>query len=211
MLTRLLTTLALIFTISATAKPIATKDELVSPLLNGQNIPNVSISDINGKSTNLAKLANQKPTIFFFYRGGWCPYCNAQMGQIQSIQPKLLKMGFQIVGISPDTPEKLKESMTKNDLGYQLLSDPEMKAAKAFGVAFFTSERTTKRYASFGVTNPSFTTPKGEKRLVLPVPAMFMTDNKGLVHFQYVNPNFKVRAEPELVLTAAKLIKKKVK
>ncbi|WP_275659039.1 hypothetical protein [Shewanella sp. Isolate8] len=38
------------------------------------------------------------------------------------------------------------------------------------------------------------------------MPAVYITDKTGLVHFQYINPNYKVRAEPKLILTAASLI-----
>jgi hypothetical protein len=49
-------------------------------------------------------------------------------------------------------------------------------------------------------------TPEGDKRLVLPVPAIYISDAKGLVHFQYVNPNFRVRPAAKLIETAASLV-----
>ncbi len=213
MLRRILFGFAAVLTcFSLSAKPIAPSDNDVAPLLNGQNIPSVNLTSIDGKTYNLAELTQKKPTIFFFYRGGWCPFCNAQMGQLQAIQPDLIKMGFQIVGISPDTPEQLKASMTKNKLEYLLLSDAELKASKAFGVAFFTSARITERYTKkAGITNKLVAMESGEKRLVLPVPAIYVADKKGLIHFQYINPNFRLRAEPELLMTAAKLVIRKSK
>lgn len=105
------------------AQPIARDEFSISPLLNGQQIPKVNLQDIKGKTVDLAELTQQKPTIFFFYRGGWCPFCNNQMGQLKAIEPELLKMGFQLVGISPDTPAQLKASAAKNELKYLLLSD----------------------------------------------------------------------------------------
>ena len=39
-----------------------------------------------------------------------------------------------VIGISPDTPETQKKFDDKNDLGFSLLSDPDHKIAKAFGV-----------------------------------------------------------------------------
>ncbi|MCL1079007.1 AhpC/TSA family protein [Parashewanella spongiae] len=213
MLRRILFGFAAVLTcFSLFAKPIAQSDNDVAPLLNGHHIPSVNLTSVDGKSYNLTELTQKKPTIFFFYRGGWCPFCNAQMGQLQAIQPKLIKMGFQIVGISPDTPEQLKASLTKNKLDYLLLSDADLKASKAFGVAFFTSARTTERFAKKADYISKFVAMEnGEKRLVLPVPAIYVADKKGLIHFQYVNPNFRVRAEPELLMTAAELVMKKSK
>ncbi|AUD59647.1 alkyl hydroperoxide reductase [Shewanella sp. Pdp11] len=189
------------------AQPIAKDEFSISPLLNGQQIPKVNLQDIKGNTVDLAELTQKKPTIFFFYRGGWCPFCNNQMGQLKAIEPELLKMGFQLVGISPDTPAQLKASAAKNELKYLLLSDEKMLAAQAFGLAFYTSEKVTEIYTSrLHVDNPMWTTPEGVKRLVLPVPAIYISDDKGLIHFQYVNPNYKVRPAPKLILTAASLV-----
>jgi peroxiredoxin len=196
----------LLFSFPLLAKPIATDELSVMPLMNGQTIPSASLKDLNGASVDIAKITAGKPTIIFFYRGGWCPFCNSQMGQLQAIEPQLLEMGYQLIGISPDTPEKLKASMTKQDLTYTLLSDASLETTKAFGLAYFTSAKTTERYMSkMKLENDLWQTPQGEKRLVLPVPAVYISDAKGLVHFQYVNPNFKVRPAPELIVTAAKL------
>jgi peroxiredoxin len=129
------------------------------------------------------------------------------MGQLKAIEPKLIEMGFQLVGISPDTPEKMRASINDQKLDYLLLSDTTMAASQAFGLAYYTSADITQKYtASLAVTNELFTTPEGDKRLVLPVPAVYLADKNGLIHFQYVNPNYKVRPAPELILTAAELL-----
>lgn len=189
------------------AQPIAKDEFSISPLLNGQQIPKVNLQDINDKTVDLAELTQKKPTIFFFYRGGWCPFCNNQMGQLKAIEPELLKMGFQLVGISPDTPAQLKVSAAKNELKYLLLSDEKMLASQAFGLAFYTSEKVTETYtAHLKLENPLWITPEGAKRLALPVPAIYISDDKGLIHFQYINPNYKVRPAPKLILTAASLV-----
>ncbi|ABL99014.1 peroxiredoxin-like family protein [Shewanella amazonensis] len=190
----------------AMANPIATDEVSVAPLMNGETIPDIQLTDSKGKSVSLKALSTEKPTVFFFYRGGWCPFCNNQLGQLKEIEPKLIELGYQLVGISPDSPEKLAAAAGERKLDYLLLSDANMEAAKAFGLAFFTSEKTTQTYLSrMKLENPLFKTPEGDERLVLPVPAVYITDTQGLIHFQYVNPNFRVRPAPKLILTAAEL------
>jgi peroxiredoxin len=194
---------------NVSAKPIAADELSVMPLMNGQTLPELTLKDIDDKAVNLTALVSQKPTIFFFYRGGWCPFCNAQMGQLKAIEPKLIEMGFQLVGISPDTPEQLKASVRDNKLDYLLLSDENLTASKAFGLAYFTSAKVTQTYTQkMNVSNQLIQTPEGDKRLVLPVPAVYLMDTDGLVHFQYVNPNYKVRPAPALIITAAELLQK---
>lgn len=198
--------LALGLSLPVMAEPIAADEVSVAPLLNGEYIPDVSLTDSKGKQVSLKALASSKPTVFFFYRGGWCPFCNNQLGQLKEIEPKLIELGYQLVGISPDSPEKLAASAGERKLDYLLLSDANMEASRAFGLAFFTSEKTTKTYLGrLKLDNPLFKTPEGEERLVLPVPAVYITDTDALIQFQYVNPNFRVRPAPKLILAAAEV------
>lgn len=194
--------------ISPIKKQIAESADLVSPLLNGQSLPSVQVTKIDGSVENISTFLNGKKTIIFFYRGGWCPFCNTQMGQLQQIEGRLRTLGFNLVGISTDSPENLKKSIEKRELSYELLSDYHSKLSTSFGLSFFTSEKVTNRYISkMKLTNPLQKNMAGNERLVLPVPAIYIIDSKGLVQFNYVNPNFKVRLHSELLLKAAELIK----
>ena len=193
---------------SAPAKSIAESAEQVAPLLNGQMIPDVEVTTIDGGKASLPKFLDGQKTVLFFYRGGWCPFCNTQMGQLKAIEGQLKAMGFQLVGVSTDGPADLKKSIEKMDLGYQLVSDFDSKLSKAFGIAFFTSEKTTKRYlAGLNLANPLQKNAAGQERLVLPAPAVYVIDSKGLVQFNYVNPNFRVRLDEQVLLAAAKAVK----
>lgn len=64
----------------------------ISPLLNGEIIPALSLIDLAGKSINLNEVVSTKPSILIFYRGGWCPYCSKQLSGIQLIEKDLNKM-----------------------------------------------------------------------------------------------------------------------
>lgn len=55
-----------------------------------------------------------------------------------------------------------------------------------------------------GLENPLQKNKAGDARLVLPVPAIYLIDENGLVQFNYVNPNFKVRLDESVLLAAAK-------
>lgn len=194
--------------LAVSVKPLAESAELVSPLLNGQQVPDVMAVTIEGKKVSLKHVLNDKKTILFFYRGGWCPFCNTQMGQLKKIEPSLKKLGFQLIGISTDAPKDLQKSVKDMDLSYQLLSDFDSTVSQAFGVAFLASKKVTDRYlAKMNLTNPLQKNSQGDARLVLPVPAIYVIDSKGLVQFNYVNPNFRVRLHESLLLKAAQLVK----
>lgn len=205
---KILTLLVLLASFNGVAKPIAENENTVSPLLNGQSIPQVTTTTIAGKEVDLTNFLAGKKTILFFYRGGWCPFCNTQMGQLKKIEGQLANMGFQLVGISTDSPADLQESIKKQSLPYELLSDYHSNVSQAFGLAYFASKDVTDRYLSLmNLSNPLQKNIANESRLVLPVPAVYIIDSKGLVQFNYVNPNFKVRLHEELLLKAASLVK----
>tara|TARA_B110000091_G_scaffold3613_1_gene3589 strand:+ start:440 stop:1075 length:636 start_codon:yes stop_codon:yes gene_type:complete len=209
---RIITTITLLcslsFALSVNAKQIAESANDIRPLLNGQQIPSVMVTTIENRKVDLLSIVKDKKTILFFYRGGWCPFCNTQMGQLKAIEDELKILGFQLIGISTDSSEDLKESIKNKELNYQLLSDYHSVVSEKFGLAFFASQQVTNRYlASLQLTNPLQKNEAGESRLVLPAPAIYVVDDQGLVQFSYVNVNYKVRLSEKLLLLAAKLVK----
>jgi peroxiredoxin len=172
----------------------------VRPLLNGTQIPDVSLVKNDGTQVSLRTLVASKPTILVFYRGSWCPFCNLQFAGLVNVQPDLEKLGFQLIGISPDAPEKEIAFATNKTIPYVLLSDSELTADKAFGIAFQLDPDTIKRMESFGV---SLDTATGQSLHQLPVPAVFVLDKDGVINYEYVNPDFKHRLDPAVLLGMA--------
>ena len=58
------------------------KPEDISPLLIGEDIPDVTLKNLNGEDVDLKPLFRKKKTILLFYRGGWCPYCNVHLSEV---------------------------------------------------------------------------------------------------------------------------------
>jgi peroxiredoxin len=173
----------------------------VHSLAVGDSTPDGTLSTIKGEKVNFKNLVAKKHSIVIFYRGGWCPYCNLQMGQLVKIEPELEKMGYQILAISPDKPEKLKESLEKHHINYTLLSDCSMELTKKFKLAYRVSDETLLKMKNFGADLDSNT---GNNLHMLPVPAAFVVDQKGVIRFVYYNPDIKVRVNPDDLLKAAK-------
>lgn len=172
----------------------------VTPPLTGTRIPDSNVKTVDGKTVQLRNLASQKPTVLIFYRGGWCPYCNMHMAELQRAEQQLVEMGYQMLAVSADRPEKLKESMQKHDLDYTLLSDAPMKAAREFGIAFKVDDATVERYKEHNI---DLEAASGYDHHLLPVPAVFLLDKEGTIHFQYVNPDYTTRIKSKVLLAAA--------
>ncbi len=179
------------------------KAEDVSPLLIGENIPTLTLQTDDGTSFDLNKAVAAKPTVLVFYRGGWCPYCSLQLQGLMKVEEDLLAMGYQVLAVSTDSPENLAKTKTKEKLNYTLLSDADLTAAKQFGIAF----QAPKNYQSF---LPKSSGGKNVNSL-LPVPAVFLIDQKGIIRFEYINPNFKERMSGEMLKVVAAELSKEMK
>ena len=173
----------------------------VHPILINSTIPDVRVKKINSDEVALRSIVAEKPSILIFYRGGWCPYCSAHMAELQKIESQIVELGYQILAISVDKPEVLKETLSKGELSYTLLSDSPADVLKAFGIAYRVDDKTVARYKSVGI---DFEKNTGYDHHILPAPAVFIVDQKGVVKFQYVNPDYKERIDGDILLTAAK-------
>lgn len=172
----------------------------ISPLLPGMRIPDFSVVGMTGNQLNVNANTLQKPLVITFYRGGWCPYCNTHLSQLRLAEKELTTMGFDVWFISPDRVEMLYESLEDPNIGYTLLSDSSLHAAMAFGIAYEVKKDILDQYYNGGLVLEEAS---GEAHHYLPVPGTFIIGTDGLVHFQYVNPNYKKRLDPELLLAAA--------
>jgi peroxiredoxin len=178
-----------------------TAGEGPQPLKIGTQIPDLTLKTAAGESLNLPAAAKEQPLVLIFYRGGWCPYCNAHLGQLQEIDPQLRELGYRIIAISPDRQEKMAESLDKTKMTYTLLSDSSMTAAKAFGLAFEVDTEMLKKLDSYNI---DIEEASGEKHHMLPVPAVFLVGTDGVIDFVYANPDYKIRIDPEVLLAEAK-------
>jgi peroxiredoxin len=183
------------------AADIADSAETVTPVLIGTHVPDIKIRALDGNLQSLLGITAGKPTVLVFYRGGWCPFCNQQLSQLNGIENKLSAMGYQIVALTPDPPEQIKKTLDKHSLKYAIYSDTDLATIKAFGVGFRLPESTVEKYRGYGIT---LSHAPGETDNVLPVPSVFIIDAEGVVQFVYVNPDYRIRLSSELLLTAAK-------
>ena len=176
--------------------------EETTPIKAGDKIPSIVLNDENGNSININATLREKPAVLIFYRGGWCPYCNMQMSSLRGIEEEFYQLGFNIFGISPDKPEELAKSRGKHNFRYALLSDSAMRVSTSFGLAWkVPDDQVTMMKEKF---NTDIEASSGEKHHLLPIPAVYPADEKGIFGFQYANPDFTVRMDSQELLQIAK-------
>jgi len=181
--------------VTAQDRIIAATSAETKPLLVGPTTPNVDLVDLEGKSVKMLSVLKEKPTVLVFFRGGWCPYCNAQLIDLRKALPMIEELGFQLVAISPDTFEKSGENLNKNRLNFRLLSDPNMDAITSFGLAY----RAPAKYKN---TLREYSNNKNED--VIPIPTVYVVDQNGLIQFQYANTDFTKRISSTMLINVLK-------
>lgn len=179
---------------------VPTSADDVNPLLVGSAIPDITLLSSQDDSTNLAAQSTES-TLFVFYRGGWCPFCSAELAELAQIEDELYDLGINIIAISPDLPDYLRESLNDTEINYTLLSDSRMDASKAFGIAYQVDDATVQRYKNNGM---DLEERSGHTHHLLPVPAVFLANSEGIIEFQYVNPDYRKRISHNVLLAAAK-------
>ncbi len=182
------------------AEQLAMSATEVMPLQVGDRIADAVVRDLDGKEKNLLQVLGGKPAVLIFYRGGWCPYCNLQLGKLQKIERALQELGYEIYAMSPDKPENLKQSVAKHALTYQLLSDSQVAAARAFGVAYQVSSALNASLLAEGI---NLQEASGETHQTLVVPSAFVVDPNGVIRFMYSNADYTVRVDENTLLMEA--------
>ncbi|MEJ2649002.1 MAG: thioredoxin-dependent thiol peroxidase [Sedimentisphaerales bacterium] len=99
----------------------------------GDKAPAFSLNDQEGNKVSLSNYKGRK-VLLYFYPKADTPGCTKQACSIRDASKDLEKLSVAAIGISPDEPSKQKKFDDKYDLGFTLLSDPDNKVAKLYGV-----------------------------------------------------------------------------
>ncbi len=81
-----------------------------------------TLSDLRGKHV-----------VVYFYPAAMTPGCTTQACDFRDSLSALHAAGYEVVGVSKDTPEKLAQFREKEGLTFTLVSDPELEIQKLYG------------------------------------------------------------------------------
>lgn len=104
-----------------------------TPLSQGTPAPDFSLLDQRNQTVSLSQFKGQKVLVYFYPRA-LTPGCTTQACDLRDSQSELEKCGLTVLGISPDSTDKLARFEEKKQLNFTLLSDPDHKVAEAYGV-----------------------------------------------------------------------------
>src|SRR5688572_2224433 len=98
----------------------------------GDKAPAFSLSDADGNTVKLSDFKGRK-VIVYFYPAASTPGCTKQACDFRDSLAELNGAGLDVIGISPDKPEKLAKFRDAEKLTFPLLSDPDREVLSAWG------------------------------------------------------------------------------
>src|ERR1700722_13569852 len=154
----------------------------------GDEAPDFSLPDAQGRRVFLADLLRDGPAVVTFYRGGWCPYCNIQLRAYQRALPEIAGLGGQILAISPQLPDGSLSVSEKNALEFDVLGDAGNVVGRSFGLVYALPEELRAVLRLNGKALPGI---NGDESWELPVPATFVIGQDRRVALAYVDIDYR--------------------
>jgi peroxiredoxin len=165
----------------------------------GQTMPAFSLPDTKGKKVSLKDYLKNGPVIISFYRGSWCPYCNAQLNNFQQHLADFKAKGATLVAITPEKPDLTTVTAESKKIEFPILTDENNKFAKKIGLVFGLGPELKAVYEKFGI---DLEKSQGNKEWNLPMPATYVVSKQGKIVYAFVDVDYTQRASAEDVMAA---------
>jgi len=119
----------------------------------GGGLPHsLGAKDQDGITQSFETLRGEKGLVLVFVRSAdWCPFCQTQLIDLGEKGGDIEALGYSVVTLSYDSPDKLKAFRDKYDFPYTMLSDPDSEIIRAFGIL---NEEYPENSRAYGVPHP---------------------------------------------------------
>jgi peroxiredoxin len=164
----------------------------------GSRLPDFLLPDAEGAPVASSELLSIGPLVVTFYRGMWCPFCNAELHALEAMADRIRRCGALLVAVSPQSVENNRRTAREVGATFPILSDPGAELARSFGIRWIPSQAVQGVYRNFDVDVGSFNV---RNSWALPLPARYVAAQDGTILYARVSPNYIQRPEPADVLS----------
>jgi peroxiredoxin len=163
----------------------------------GDVMPDFLLPDQDGHLTRLSEILKAGPGVLAFHRGHWCPYCRLNMVALGEVQDAVKPAG--IVAISAETNEFTRALRKEAKAHFPFLTDLGGGYALSNNLAIWVDDRMSSLIASAGWDVPGY---HGVEGWLLPIPAVFIVRQNGIIAARHVDPDYRRRMELDDLLDA---------
>ncbi|WP_225205550.1 redoxin domain-containing protein [Novosphingobium huizhouense] len=165
----------------------------------GEALPAFALPDAQGVLRRSSELLAGRPAVVSFMRGRWCPYCQAELAAWNSALAAVPPDAVAFVCIVGQTGGAAAEVGTCFAREVAVLCDVDHGLALEFDLAFHLGAPFIAQYLRDGLDLAAV---YGSGAGLLPIPATFAVDSDGIVRAAFVEPDFRLRAQPRAMLKA---------
>ena len=177
-----------------------TASKLTSKALKtGDHFPDFKLPNAQGEEVSSETLLKQGPLIISFYRGGWCPYCNIELKALQAALPEFKEKNAQLIAISPERPDNSLSTKEKNNLNFEVLTDKDNSFSRSINLVYQLPGELVSLYNKFGI---DLKESQNNENNELPISATYVVNKEGVVTYDFVKEDYKLRADPKAILEA---------
>jgi peroxiredoxin len=106
----------------------------------GDRFPELTVTTVDGQTLTLPDYLAGDYGVVLFFRGAWCPYCNAQLRAFQRAQDALREVGARVVALSVDDEATTKGLIDKHHLTFPVGHSADARAIAELTGAFVNPE-----------------------------------------------------------------------
>jgi peroxiredoxin len=185
----------------ATLAREAVSRKFVAP---GDRVAPFGLPNVEGGVLEFADLTARGPAVLIFFRFAGCPACNIALPYYnRQLAPRLAALGVPLVGVSPQTPEKLVEIKRRHALDFLIATDVDNALGRRFGILYEFDEPSKQAALAAGRPIGDVT---GTGTWELPMPAVIVIDSDHIVRFADVSPDWLKRSEAPDVIAAVEAV-----
>jgi peroxiredoxin len=170
-------------------------------------LPDFELEGADGRTWRSGDLLDRGPMVLAFFRGGWCPYCDLTMAALDRARPAIEALGAAVVGIMPETIDRVRQTVAARGFSYLLLSDPRNDYASLCGLTY---ELSTKHVEAHLQRRRDLPRMHGDVRWRLPVPAVFVVEPSARVVFAFSDADPAQWPNPEELLDSLNALREMV-
>jgi len=161
--------------------------------------PDFVLPEANGKLVSSLKLRQIAPLIVTFVYGTWSPLCAAGLRALHGAAPSIRAAGARAIAVTPETGDLPRNFKRDRRLDLEILSDLDLGVSLSFGLVSVVPAEIKSRLLLRGL---DLSAPHGFSLWMLPMPATYVLDQRGIIRRACVGPDSITGAKTETVLAA---------
>jgi len=167
-----------------------------------ESAPDFLLPEANGKLVSSLELRQTAPLIVTFVYGTWSPLCAAGLRALHGAIPSIRAAGAGAIAITPETGDLPRNFKRDHRLDLQILSDLDLGVGLSFGPVSVVPAEIKSRLVQRGL---DLSAPNGFSFWMLPMPATYVLDQRGIIRRACVGQDSITGATTESVRNRSRL------